>query len=107
MGNHRESGFCMYPVDFDFMISEKQRTADFQKSEFLRPEIERTRIVEISQLRYFKNASTLKKSKKCICQIEIKMLWIRGFAFFSTGNKRLWFHSKLIWIWFDEGRLVR
>ena len=33
------------------------------------------------------------------------LLWIRDFAFVSTGNKRLWIHSESRKITFDQGRL--
>lgn len=32
------------------------------------------------------------------------ILWGRGYAFVSTGNERLWVHSKLIEIRFGQAR---
>ena len=54
---------------------------------------------ELIQDRYSENTLTSKlKSKNTL-------LWRRGFAFVSTGNERLWIHSELRKIWFDQGRL--
>ena len=50
------------------------------------------------QDRCFENALTSKLKSKDM------LLWRRGFAFVSTGNERLWIHSELRKIRFDQGR---
>ena len=47
---------------------------------------------------YFENALTSKFNSKGM------LLWRRSFAFVSTGNERLWIHSGLRKIKFDQGR---
>ena len=47
---------------------------------------------------YFENALTSKFKSKDM------LLWRRGFAFVSTGNKGLWIHFALGKIRFDQGR---
>ena len=47
---------------------------------------------------YFENALTSKFKSRDL------LLWRRGFAFVSTGNERLWIHSGLRKIRFDQGR---
>ena len=50
---------------------------------------------ELNQLIYFRDVLTLKwKPEYVLC-------WGRGYAFVSTGNKKLWIPSKLIEIRFD------
>ena len=53
---------------------------------------------ELTQDRYFENtlASKLKSTGM--------LLWRRDFAFVSTENERLWIHSELRKIQFDQGR---
>ena len=53
---------------------------------------------ELNQVRYFENtlASKLKSTGM--------LLWRRDFAFVSTENERLWIHSELRKIQFDQGR---
>ena len=53
---------------------------------------------ELIQDRYFEITLTSKLKSKCI------LLWRKGFAFVSTGNERLWIHSDLRKIRFDQGR---
>ena len=33
------------------------------------------------------------------------LCWEKGYAFFSTGNEKVWISSKLIKIEFDQGRV--
>ena len=47
---------------------------------------------------YFENALILKFKSKDM------LLWRRSFAFVSTGNERLWIHSGLRKIRYDQGR---
>ena len=54
---------------------------------------------ELIQDRYFENTLTLKLKSKGT------LLWRRDFAFVSTENERLWIHSELRKIQFDQGRL--
>ena len=53
---------------------------------------------ELIQDRYFENALTSKLKSKGL------LLWRRDFSFVSTGNERLWIHSELRKIRFDQGR---
>ena len=53
---------------------------------------------ELIQLINFENALTSKFKSKAM------LLWRRGFSFVSTGNERLWIHSELRKIRFDQGR---
>ena len=53
---------------------------------------------ELIQDRYFEN--TLASKLKSIGML----LWRRDFAFVSTENERLWIHSELRKISFDQGR---
>ena len=57
-----------------------------------------TNTAKLIQDRYFENTLTLKLKSKGM------LLWRRGFAFVSTGNERLWIHSELRKIRFDQGR---
>ena len=54
---------------------------------------------ELIQDRYFDNTLTskLKSKRMLLCR--------RGFVFVSTGNEKLWIHSELRKIRFDQGRL--
>ena len=56
-------------------------------------------VAELIQDRYFENTLTSKLKSKSM------FLWRRGFAFVFTGNERLWIHSELRKIRFDQGRL--
>ena len=49
---------------------------------------------------YFENVLTSKFKSKDM------LLWRRDFAFVSTGNGRLWIHSELRKIRFDQGRAL-
>ena len=53
---------------------------------------------ELAQDRYFENflASKLKSKRM--------LLWRRDFAFVSTENERLWIHSELRKIQYEQGR---
>ena len=51
--------------------------------------------------RYFENTLTSKLKLKGM------LLWRRDFAFVSTGNERLWIHSELRKIRFDQGSHLR
>ena len=53
---------------------------------------------ELTQDRYFENTLASKLKSKDM------LLWKRGFAFVSTGNEKLWIHSELRKIIFDQGR---
>ena len=53
---------------------------------------------ELIPNRYFENTLTSKLKLKGM------LLWRRDFAFVSTGNERLWIHSELRKIMFDQGR---
>ena len=53
---------------------------------------------ELIQDRYFENTLTSKLRSKGM------LFWRRDFAFVSTGNKRLWIHSEIGKIRFDQGR---
>ena len=53
---------------------------------------------ELIQDRYFKNTLASKLKSKGM------LLWRRDCAFVSTGNERLWIHSELRKISFDQGR---
>ena len=53
---------------------------------------------ELIQDRYFENTLTLKLKSKDM------LLWRRDFAFVSTRNEKLWIHSELRKIRFDQGR---
>ena len=53
---------------------------------------------ELIQDRYFENILASKLKSKGM------LLWRRDFAFVSTGNERLWIHSELRKIRFDQGR---
>ena len=66
----------------NFLIAEKQRTAA------KKPGIERG-TVEINKPRYLKDALTFQMSRNVFVKWKSKMLWRSGFAFASTGNKRL------------------
>ena len=88
---------CRIVLALNFLIDEKQRAAA------KRPGIEKG-TVEMNQCTYFRKALTLKKLKDVFVKWKSKMLWRSSFAFVSTGNKRLWIHSRLICTWFDQGR---
>ena len=53
---------------------------------------------ELIQDRYFENTLTSKLKSNGM------LLWRRDFAFVSTENERLWIHSDLRKISFDQGR---
>ena len=53
---------------------------------------------ELIQDKYFENALTSKLKSKGM------LLWRRDFAFVSTGNEKLWIHSELRKIQFNQGR---
>ena len=53
---------------------------------------------ELTQDRYFENTLTSKLKSKGM------LLWRRDFAFVSTENEKLWIHSELRKISFDQGR---
>ena len=53
---------------------------------------------ELTQDRYFENPLASKLKSKGM------LLWRRDFAFVSTGNERLWIHSELRKIRFDQAR---
>ena len=53
---------------------------------------------ELIQDRYFENTLASKLKSKGM------LLWRRDCAFVSTGNERLWIHSELRKIRFDQGR---
>ena len=36
--------------------------------------------------------------------MEVKMIWRRGFAVVSMGNKMLWIYIRFIEIYFNQGR---
>ena len=55
---------------------------------------------ELIQYRYFENTLASKLKSKGM------LLWRRDFAFVSTENERLWIHSELRKIQFDQGRLT-
>ena len=55
-------------------------------------------VVKLIQDRYFENTLTSKLKSKGM------LLWRRDFAFVSTENERLWIHSDLRKIRFDQGR---
>ena len=52
----------------------------------------------VFQDRYFENILTSKLKSKGM------LLWRRDFASVSTGNERLWIHSELRKIQYDQGR---
>ena len=54
---------------------------------------------ELIQDRFFENTLTSKLKAKDM------LLWRRGFAFVFPGNEKLWIHSELRKIRFDQGRL--
>ena len=53
---------------------------------------------ELTQDRYFESTLASKLKSKGM------LLWRRDFAFVSTGNERLWIHSELRKIRFEQGR---
>ena len=53
---------------------------------------------ELTQDRYFENTLASKLKSKGL------LLWRRDFAFVSTENERLWIHSELRKIQYDQGR---
>ena len=53
---------------------------------------------ELTQDRYFENTLASKLKSKGM------LLWRRDFAFVSTENERLWIHSELRIISFDQGK---
>ena len=53
---------------------------------------------KLIQDKYFENTLASKLKSKGM------LLWRRDFAFVSTGNERLWIHSELRKIRFDQGR---
>ena len=53
---------------------------------------------KLIQDRYFENTLASKLKSKGM------LLWRRDFAFVSTENERLWIHSELRKIQFDQGR---
>ena len=53
---------------------------------------------ELTQYRYFEHTLASKLKSKGM------LLWRRDFAFVSTGNEKLWIHSELRKIMFDQGR---
>ena len=53
---------------------------------------------ELIQDRYFENTLASKLKSKGM------LLWRRDFAFVSTENERLWIHSELRKIQYDQGR---
>ena len=53
---------------------------------------------ELIQDRYFENTLASKLKSKCV------LFWRRDFAFVSTENERLWIHSELRKIRFNQGR---
>ena len=57
-----------------------------------------TAAAELTQDRYFENTLASKLKSKGMS------LWRRDFAFVSTENERLWIHSELRKIIFDQGR---
>ena len=56
---------------------------------------------ELIHDRYFENTLASKLKSKGM------LLWRRNCAFVSTGNERLWIHSELRKIRFDQGRLPK
>ena len=53
---------------------------------------------ELTRDRYFENTLASKLKSKGM------LLWRRDFAFVSTENERLWIHSELRKIQYDQGR---
>ena len=81
---------CVIMLSLNFLNAEEGATAA-KRCLFINA-------AELTQDRYFENTLASKLKSKGM------LLWRRDFAFLSTGNERLWIHSELRKIRFDQGR---